>query len=181
MQLLHGQFDFTLYQANMVILVILVSCMIWWLYNRFVRPRVHFMGTVLWDPPRSIKCIIKDISNNPKKNNCEKINVDYWSVAHAVLYAAIGLFVPHKYALVLVLSVVCEVFEFYSGWRAKWILDPIVNMGGYIVGSALSPLVSGVHFDVFDTTRATYWMVVVTIIVLVLNRPVLMPNPEQYF
>ena len=177
---MHG---FTAYQMNMVLVVVLVSCLLWWPYNRFVRQHVHFMGTVIWDPPRWIKCdIFPNISNNPKKNLCEKVNIDMWSVGHFVLYTAIGLLVPGKYAFVLALSIACEIFEYYSGWRAKWIFDPVVNMLGYAAGSVLAPMVvvPAAFHKCFDGTRYTLAMTAAIAVLLVLNRPAFMPNPDKY-
>jgi hypothetical protein len=78
------------------------------------------------------------VSPNPEKNICENTNFDMWSIGHILIYITLGMVVPRQYLLVFVISIVCEAYEYMAGWRARWLLDPITNLLGYVVGSMIA-------------------------------------------
>lgn len=114
-------------------------------YNFVIRP--HYKNPLMDDPltrfslklPASMKCYIKEVSRRPENNVCDKENLDGWSIGHFAIYFTIGLFVPGAYIWVFLISVLCEVWEWHQGWRARWFLDPIVNMLGYVAGTMVGP------------------------------------------
>ena len=125
------------YSFNVLLLIGVAWCMLWWMYNYFIRTHVfHPMGTVLLHVPSWIQKLTPHVSTNPKKNDPKLLNIDGWSVGHVLIYASIGLFFPNRYAEILIISVVCEAYEYAVGWRARWLLDPAANMLGYVLGSA---------------------------------------------
>ncbi len=85
----------------------------------------------LVEVPYSVKCAIGD-------NNCKDGDITSWTIGHFIIYMIVGLYVPHCYVEVLVISIVCEMLESALGHTSKFIVDPIVNMTGYIIGSAFS-------------------------------------------
>ena len=176
-----SSFTFNRCQVNIVLIIILVSCIIWWVYNRFIRPHGHFLGKTIYDPPQWFKCLIPNISNNPNKNKCEKVNVDGWTVMHIVMYFFLGMVIPGKYLFILILSIVCELFEYYSGWRARWFIDPIANVFGYWLGSLLAAHVNWkLVCKLVGGPLWTWTTLPLIVILLILNRPAFMPDPNAY-
>lgn len=68
---------------------------------------------------------------------CETANFCFFSIIHIVAYILIGYFVPDQYIIILVISILCEFFEFYVGFQAKFVLDPIINLFGYFIGNQI--------------------------------------------
>lgn len=83
-------------------------------------------------------------------------NFDSWAVFHIAFYFVLGCMFPDRYLLFLVIGILWEIFEHYSGkhnmklfginaasisdnastgWVKGKVLDVVVNMVGYIVGS----------------------------------------------
>ena len=99
---------------------------------------------------------------------------------HIVMYIILGMFIPGKLLFVLVLSVVCEIFEYFSGWRARWILNPVANVLGYWIGSffVVKSLVAEKYLS---KTMISYILGGLILLLLLLNRPCFMPgDPEKY-
>jgi len=126
--------------ANHVIIILIAWIWVWVAYNYLIRP--HFANPLLNDPltrfaidlPDSMKCYVKDVSRRAENNDCTKENLDGWSLGHLAIYYTIGLYVPDAHAMVLAVSMGCEVWEYYAGWRARWLLDPLTNVLGYQLG-----------------------------------------------
>lgn len=156
-------------------LVITISCIVWYIYNRFIRtPTFHPVGQLKFPTPKFLSCAIPYVSRNPEKNKCENVKFDGWSILHMVLYFALGLFVPGYWAYVLVLSIICEAFEYAVGWRARWLLDPIANMAGYMLGHIAFIDLSGLAWtsNIYTTGVCT----ATTCLLLFLNRPAMIPG-----
>ena len=133
----------TLPEVNLIIIVLVIWCVPWIVYNQCIRtPDFHFMGSVLIPLPNSFTCAIPYVSPNPEKNNCEDVHFDCWTVGHLLIYFTLGLVVPKHYLLILVISILCEAYEYIAGWRARWLLDPLSNMVGYIIGSLVAVTIS---------------------------------------
>ena len=47
----------------------------------------------------------------------------------------LGYYIPGYYLEIFIISVGCELLEVGLGVNAKFILDPLVNMAGYIIGT----------------------------------------------
>jgi hypothetical protein len=86
---------------------------------------------ILVDIPHCIKCTIGD-------KNCETGNIEIWGIFHFIIYMLIGLFIPDCYIEIIIISVVCELLETAVGHTSKYIVDPLINMSGYIIGSAFA-------------------------------------------
>ena len=126
------------YSLNVLLLIGFTWCILWWMYNYYIRtPSFHPLGTVLLHVPSWIQKLTPHVSTNPKKNDPKLLNIDGWSVGHVLIYASIGMFFPGKYMEILVISLLCEVYEYAVGWRARWLLDPLANMLGYVLGELI--------------------------------------------
>ncbi len=85
----------------------------------------------IFEVDMNIKCFVGE-------PGCENGNIDIWTVGHFVVYFFMGLYVPGLYVEIFVISVIFECFEYMVGHKSKFIVDSIVNMAGYILGSQLS-------------------------------------------
>jgi hypothetical protein len=81
--------------------------------------------------PIGLKCYF----NEP---GCERGDFSIFSIFHFVGYTLIGLFIPGYYVEILILSFACEFLELGLGYPTKFLLDPTVNMLGYLTGSGFS-------------------------------------------
>lgn len=69
---------------------------------------------------------------------CESNGVDFWTIGHFVFWTIVGAIVPGLYVEVIIISILYEVFENMVGAKSQFIIDPIANLMGYTLGSALS-------------------------------------------
>jgi hypothetical protein len=81
--------------------------------------------------PTGLKCLFNE-------NNCQNADFTFFTIIHIVSYIIIGYYVPDQYVIILIVSVLCEFMEYFMGFQAKFILDPIVNIVGYFIGSQLN-------------------------------------------
>lgn len=170
----------TWYQWNVFLFVIFLWCIPWWVYNRFIRTKdFHPMGQIKFPTPRWMSCAIPVVSRNPKKNNCENVKLDGWSIGHVLIYASLGMVLPGYWVLVLVTSVLCEVFEYAVGWRARWIMDPLANLFGYGMGHLYFLDVSGVAW--MHEPRLALALTFMLGGVLYLNRPSMLPRGNEFY
>jgi len=164
-----------LWEVNMLIIVITLWCVPWYVYNQFIRrPDSNIMGTVVLELPRSFKCAIPYVSPNPEKNKCDNTNFDLWSIGHILVYMTLGMVLPGQYLLVFAISILCEMYEYAAGWRARWLLDPITNLLGYVVGSMIAMHLSSFspHVQRLLSNPAITVMTMVCMgILLYLNKP----------
>jgi hypothetical protein len=79
--------------------------------------------------------------------------LDVWAVTHAVMWAGIGAIAPGHYLGCLLAGEAWELGEYLSGvlagnsryWYGRPVLDVWANMCGYVVGSAVAPLVNPLY------------------------------------
>ena len=122
-----------------IVIILAMTMAFWFFYNKIIRKSNgdSFEGT-LFNFPNSIKCLFPNVSYKEHKNICEDADFDGWSVLHVILYVLMGALFPNEYVLVLILSIFSEMWEYVSGWGARWIVDPLVNLSSYWVGSQIS-------------------------------------------
>lgn len=68
---------------------------------------------------------------------CETGDFTVFTVIHLISYTIIGYLVPGLYLEILVISIACEFLELGINFQSKFILDPIVNMTGYVIGTQI--------------------------------------------
>lgn len=168
------------YKINVLLLVLVLWTIPWWMYNRFVRTKdFHPMGQLKFPTPRWMSCGIPYVSRNPKKNNCENVKFDGWSIGHVLIYATLGMVLPGYWGIVICLSVLCEVFEYVVGWRARWIIDPVGNLVGYALG----------HLYFLDLSsqvwlQSSYIGLGLSLTLaglLYMNRPAMLPRGQEFY
>lgn len=90
-------------------------------------------------------------------NSC----VDYWHLLHVVLYILIGLLYPNDYTLILIISIIWELYEHFmfkylikksncNEFSCLRIEDVFLNLLGYFIGSSLS-------FQLDEEKKAKTW------------------------
>ncbi len=122
-----------------MIIILGLSMASWFFYNKFHRKHNgdSFEFTV-FKFPHQMKCLFPNVALKEYKNDCDNADFDGWSVLHVILYTIMGILFPGEYIIVLFLSIFSELWEYLSGWRARWIVDPIVNIVSYWIGSRIS-------------------------------------------
>jgi hypothetical protein len=163
---------------NITLIVLIMWVFVWFIYNNTLRKL--YKNPLLEDPltkfsievPSYMKCYIKNVSKKPENNDCSKENLDGWTLGHIAIYYTIGLFVPNAHLLMLIISYLCEFWEYFMGWRARWVLDPITNLLGYHLGT-MSANVWHPKFpiDVPGDNITTILLSVFTVAILQLNHP----------
>ena len=93
-----------------------------------ISKNLFYLHKLNWS---SINCFVGE-------GTCEKNGISIWTVGHFVFYTIVGAIVPGLYIEVLAISIFYEIFEQMVGHKPQYIIDPVVNMTGYILGSLLS-------------------------------------------
>lgn len=81
--------------------------------------------------PYGAKCLFGEL-------DCEKADFTLFSVIHIVSYIIIGYFVPDQYLIIFIVSILCEFLEYFMGFQAKFVLDPVINLCGYFIGNVIN-------------------------------------------
>jgi hypothetical protein len=89
----------------------------------------------IFDIPYGMKCYFGEY-------RCETGNFDIFSIFHIVGYIIIGYFVPGYYLEIFVISIACEFLEYGMDIQSKFLLDPLLNMLGYFIGTQIKYNVS---------------------------------------
>ena len=98
------------------------------IFVRIFKKIVNFYIPV----PYGLKCYFNE-------DGCERGNITIFSFFHLIGYFIIGFLIPDYYWEIIILSYACEFLELGLGFTTKFIIDPLINISGYAIGSALSP------------------------------------------
>jgi hypothetical protein len=170
----------TLYKVNVVVLLLVLWCIPWYVYNRFIRTKTfHPMSVHVLPTPHWMSCGIPYVSKNEKKNKCENVKIDGWSVGHVLIYITIGMVLPGYWAQILLLSIACEAFEYAVGWRARWIIDPVANLFGYLLGHVV--YVNLRDYKWISKVETTVVMLAGLAFILFMNRPCMIPRGNEFY
>ena len=112
-----------------IIVLLIIFAVIYEIYKRFFDS--HRLDRKITKVPKQVKCIVK-------APYCEEADIDGWALAYALMYFIIGLIVPHKYLIVVIATVGYEVVKPYFGQKPRYIINPLVGITGYAIGSFLS-------------------------------------------
>ena len=80
--------------------------------------------------PMEIKCAFNE-------DACEQGNIDGWSIVYLIAYSIIGYNIPNQYLVVLFASIIVEVVFYSIGYPARFIMNPLIAISGFSVGSYL--------------------------------------------
>lgn len=120
-------------QILQIMILLIIFIVIWQIYNYTIEPiGGDFLSNIkISDVPNNIKCFF----NEP---GCEEGNIDGWAAAHAVIFFIIGFIVPNQYLAIIIISIVFEIIQQYLGNKSRYILNPLINLTGYTIGSLFS-------------------------------------------
>lgn len=140
-------------ESARIILWILIYIVAVKLYEQYYIPKYgdSLSGSII-DVPHSIKCAFDE-------PQCETGDIDYWSIIHAVGFFVLGYFIPNQYLTVLILSVFIVIIEPYIGYKPKYIIDPLINITFYSLGSLVAPKKKydyGIYVDKDDQQHINY-------------------------
>lgn len=91
----------------------------------------HIKHMNLFDVPYGIKCTVGD-------DNCEDGDATSWLIIHFTIYILIGLWQPGCYIEIIIISIICEMLESGVSHTSKFVVDPMINFLGYLIGSSFS-------------------------------------------
>merc|ERR1711965_334170 len=133
--------------------VALVAVCIWVLFHLFIVPdfgNILLFKVVLM--PQSVKCPLANL--NIAEPKCEEGDIDGWSLWHFSDHFVMGFLYPHlscEAYFVLFQSFLCELGEFVGGERARFVVDPGVNLLGYGIGCLANSLFTAAALSLADT------------------------------
>jgi hypothetical protein len=123
-------------QIIKIVILLIIFAIIWQIYNYVYHPNQIRHGDFLKnikiaDVPHSVKCFF----NEP---GCEEGDIDGWAIVHGLMYFIIGLLVPNQYFAIIVISIIFEIIQPYLGNKPRYIINPLINITTYAIGSILS-------------------------------------------
>lgn len=86
---------------------------------------------ILLKVPYGLKCYFGEA-------DCEEGNITIFGIIHFIGYFLIGYFIPDYYGVIIIISIACEFLELGMKYQPKFIIDPVINLLGYTLGSAIS-------------------------------------------
>lgn len=123
-------------EINKIIILLVIFAVMWQIYNYIYRVsnNDHLSNIKIADMPFSIKCFFGE-------PGCDEGNIDGWTIIHGLTYFIIGLIVPNQYLAIVIISILFEIVRSCLGNNVRYILNFLVNMTGYGIGSVMSPSV----------------------------------------
>ena len=120
-------------QIKKILVLLVIFAIIWLVYNNIfkVKNNGYPSDTKILDVPYSIKCFF----NEP---GCEEGNIDGWSVVHLLVCFIIGMFFPNRFLVIIIFSVAFEIIGSRLGKQPRYIINPLINITGYAIGSLMS-------------------------------------------
>ena len=125
-------------QIKKIVVLLIIFAIIWQIYNyTYCAHNGDVLKNIkIADVPYSVKCAF----NEP---GCEEGNIDGWSLVHGLMYFIIGLIAPNQYLFIIAISIIFEIIQPYLGNKARYIINPLINITGYAIGSLLSNATRG--------------------------------------
>lgn len=121
-------------QIKKIIVLLIIFAIVWQIYNYTYKSRYgDFLGnSKLADVPNTLKCFFGE-------DRCEEGDIDGWTIVHGLMYFIIGLVIPNQYLAVIIISIIFELIQPYLGNGSRYIINPLVSITGYTIGSLISP------------------------------------------
>lgn len=121
-----------------ILTIITFFVLLWAIYNGLLRPinpvSPHIMNSSVIPIPQSLTWLFPRMWKGKVLHTSYEESLDGWSIGHLVTYFVLGMFYPGKYGTVLGLSILCEMYEFVFGYKAR-LSDLYVNLTGYWLAS----------------------------------------------
>lgn len=119
-------------EYKLIFLLIIIG-IIYLIYIRLFQPKYGdiFSKTRFIEVPNEIKCYFKE-------PGCEEGDIDGWGIIRVLIFFIIGLIVPDKYLFIITITIVYEILQPYFGNKSRYIINPLLSITGYSVGSIMS-------------------------------------------
>uniref|UniRef100_A0A6G6AB05 Uncharacterized protein n=1 Tax=Borely moumouvirus TaxID=2712067 RepID=A0A6G6AB05_9VIRU len=119
---------------NLILLLVFLVA-VWMIYNYLYASKYGDIldNIKIMQVPQPVKCFFGE-------NTCEQGDINGWSMLQAFLYFIVGLIIPNRYLLIIIISIVIEVIKPLFGMTPRYIISPLLNLTGYILGSSLNPV-----------------------------------------
>uniref|UniRef100_A0A6C0C9N0 Uncharacterized protein n=1 Tax=viral metagenome TaxID=1070528 RepID=A0A6C0C9N0_9ZZZZ len=85
----------------------------------------------IMDVPYSVKCYFGE-------EGCEKGDIDGETICRGLFFFVIGLIIPDKYIYAIIFISLMLIIEPLLGYNPKFIINPLISITGYMLGSVLS-------------------------------------------
>lgn len=115
-----------------IIILVIIFTILLQIYNLSYRDKFGdlFGNMKITEVPMDIKCAFQE-------PGCETGDIDGWTLIHGVVYFIIGLIIPNRYLAVIIISVIWEILQPLIGNNSRFIINPLVNLTGYAIGSII--------------------------------------------
>ena len=123
-------------EYNKLCLAYAIFILLWLCTISFRYVFLHYYPSMMrndkpmFELPYGAKCLFGE-------EDCEKADFTIFSVIHIVSYIAVGYYVPDQYIIIIIVSILCEFLEYFMGFQGKFVLDPVINVLGYFIGSQI--------------------------------------------
>lgn len=109
------------------IVFLLLMIIIWILYIR-----INLTKKII-EVPNSVKCLFKYPS-------CDEADIDGHTIVYGMIYMLIGVMVPNKHIWAILFAISIESIKPYFGITPKYIINPLIGVTGYSLGSYFNHL-----------------------------------------
>ena len=110
---------------------------IWCIHNCIIRSK-HKTDGVLNKCTINIPVYIRFLFPSiVKKKLLQEKCLNMWALGHSLTYFITGLIIPNRYKTVIILSILCEIYEYFVGYQSK-LSDVFVNTFSYFIGSKIN-------------------------------------------
>jgi hypothetical protein len=103
---------------------------LWLINNMFVEK--HMKKTCFLPIPKEYQFLFPYIDKTSTLTYQTCLNK--WNIGHIVIYLVTGLCIPNEYGFILLMSILCELYEYSVGFSSK-LFDLFVNLFAYWVGN----------------------------------------------
>ena len=123
-----------------VLVILTFFTLIWLIYNSLIRPsdpnKSYLFGKCFINIPKSLQILFPHMSKKEGLKISYEECLNVWSLGHVATYFTAGLIVPERYLTVIIISLLCEIYEYFAGYRAR-LSDIFVNFLSYFIASQI--------------------------------------------
>ena len=112
--------------------IFIIFIIIIWLIYSFIYKFNSIRDNKFIEIPYDIKCYFKE-------KRCEEGNIDILSIIYGLMFFFLGLILPGYYLTVIIAAIIIEVIQQLIGNGSRYIINPLIAITSYMIGSVLSP------------------------------------------
>ena len=112
--------------------IFIIFIIIIWLIYSYIYKFNNIRDNTIIEIPYDIKCYFKE-------KKCEEGNIDILSIIYGLMFFFLGLILPGYYLTVIIAAIIIEVIQQLIGNGSRYIINPLIAITSYMIGSVLSP------------------------------------------